>query len=91
MRMVELSRTILDQKEAGTYVSPIDGANEQPADQTDEEESEESEENDLSYLGPLADLGPIPDANADDSADASGASADNTSEMEAAANHADEV
>ena len=39
----------------------------------------------------LADLGPIPDANTDKSADAAGPSADGTPEIEAAANHADEV
>jgi hypothetical protein len=81
MKMVELARTIMDQKSAGTYVSPFDTSSQDDANQEVDEESKEDEGNDLSYLGPLADLGPIPDAKPDDVVSAE----------ESPAPHADEV
>ena len=90
MRMVELSRTILDQKEAGTYVSPI-GEKTEPKVEEEQEEEQEEESADLSYLGPLADLGPIPDASTEDSGESSTIAADNAPALEESANHADEV
>jgi N utilization substance protein A len=81
MKMVELARTIMDQKSAGTYVSPFDTSSQDDANQEVDEESKEDEGNDLSYLGPLADLGPIPNAKPDDVVSAE----------ESPAPHADEV
>jgi hypothetical protein len=62
-------------------VSPFDTSSQDDATQEADEENKEDEGNDLSYLGPLADLGPIPGTKSDDVVSAE----------ESPAPHADEV
>ncbi len=61
MRMVELARNVIDQKEAGLYVSPF-AEEASKEDSSPESTAPDGVDKDLAYLGPLADLGPVPDA-----------------------------
>ena len=67
-KMVEVGRKVVDQKEAGLYVSPLTKKDEGDG-ETETTQPEETSP-DLAYLGPLAALGPVPTAadNATDEA-----------------------